>query len=225
MDHIITKYDIDKLIKFSNQLGTFNILLSRRSNKFRMLYKVICIVSIILFLFCVFDLYYLYKNEVSKTMLTLTFIIIIIDITLFSILLKNKYKMMSYVQQFRKFKLKNYFKDYSDFNLKIIVELLQKRIDKSKFDMWKMIIIIGTLIYPVWEYYINIWLDKSEINSILFGIIARAMIILFCIIILYIINIPINYVVCYKKRNIENIIFILKYIIHEREEYEKFINR
>lgn len=225
MKHIITEYDINKLIKFTNQLGTLNILLPKETGKIKMIFILSCILCAVLVVLCIIDIYCLLKNDVSAIMITLTISVITIVFVLFAFLQKNNNKKMEYVQQFRKLKLKNYFKNYSSFDLEIVVELLQKKIDNTRFDTWKMIIIIGTLIYPIWEYYITVWLNKSEINDILFEIITRAIIIVFGIIVLYFINIPINYILCSRKRRIENIIFILKYIINERKMYEKDIKR
>lgn len=75
--------------------------------------------------------------------------------------------------------------------------------------------IIGTLLFPVWETIVSSW--TKDIRSVITAteVFARVIVILFVISLLYILSLPLNHLLSFRERKIDNIIFLTKYIMEE----------
>lgn len=129
------------------------------------------------------------------------------------------------IQHIRLKVLKKYYK-HKNFNtkeIKIINELLERKMARIEKQKVTVIIILGTLVLPIWEIFLDYYFDEFtmlKMKNFIIVLIMLSFIILFFIrmfnrtLYLYEENI-------YIRNNIsiiENIIYLNKYIIQEREE-------
>ena len=122
----------------------------------------------------------------------------------------------------RKVKLSNYYseKNYSDVELMFLVKLLQKKLDKNKTNIWYMFLVIGSLLFPVWNTFIERWLRDTPSMTIFFSIMVRVLAIAIVIPFVYLFSIPVNYVLTFNQRIAENIVYLTQFILSERGHNE-----
>lgn len=128
------------------------------------------------------------------------------------------------IQDIRFKLLKIYYdnKSYSSKEVKIVNQLLEKRIEKIEKQKITILVVIGAMILPIWDIFIELYFNEFSSEKVL-GFILFLLI--FSTIILFIIRL-LNKTLCLYEENfyikdniaiIENLIYLNSYIIQEKE--------
>lgn len=213
MKRIIGERDIKELLSFTDSnLSTYNLLY--KNSKMKIKYFSMLFSTFVTICLCVIDIYMLYYDLFAVSIILLNIVSISGLFTLFINLKKYREKMFNHIQLKRVNYLKKYYlkKKYTCYELNIIINILNEKVNKNKKDIWGLIVILGALLLPLWSGYVEKYATNFNTVSILIYIMTRAIIISFLIIIVYFLSVPINYVLTFRQRKIENIIFLTKYI-------------
>lgn len=221
MKRVITDKDICDIIKYAKEnLGTYRILYKPCGKGVQ--YFLMIFMGIVMLITCIYDLYAIYTGKYTNLMIAINLIDLITLWIIYNDLKKFRMKMANHVQYKRKVKLSNYYseKNYSDVELMFLVKLLQKKLDKNKTNIWYMFLVIGSLLFPVWNTFIERWLHDTPSMTIFFSIMVRVLAIAIVIPFVYLFSIPVNYVLTFNQRIAENIVYLTQFILSERGHNE-----
>lgn len=216
---IVTEKDVKDLLKFANRyMRTYSFLYPKSKLYYRLLIFLALTIIIIGGISC-FLVYK--KNPFCNELLIVTLVVCTITTILFDKYRKLELYRRPYTQGKRLKMLRRFYfyKGYNDFQLRCLISILEKKLsDNTNLNMS---VILGILLLPIWENYVSYIYDKIlmgvDINKIIISLFLRFIIILISIWCIAIINYIINYILSWRRRKIENIIYITQYIIHDKE--------
>lgn len=222
---IINNTDINNLILFSKKnLGIYK-LVYKEYNKLYWLSLIGTFISIFLLIIYILLVISHINNFLEKLCGISCLVICLCTCVLLKYIDKIAKSKHLKIQNVRFKLLKKYYHDsnYNINDIKIINEQLEKRIAKIEKQKVTILIVIGTMILPTWDIFIQYYFNKfSSIQIIKFIIFCF----IFSLVILSLIRVCNKTLYLYeenfyKKNNIaliENLIYLNKYIIQEKEE-------
>lgn len=220
---LITEKDVKEVLKFAcRNMNNYVLLYARHKVLFASL--VLCALLIVI-LGIVSVCFVLQKNKFSNIILIITLSLSFATAIIFNRLYKLKFLMTPYLQNLRLKKLRRYYrvKGYTQIELECLISLLGQK--EYKGSSLNFSVILGILLLPIWENYVAYLyekiLDGLDISKILIGFFLRLSIIAFAIWCLSSINFIFNYIFTYRRRRIDNIVYITRYIIYDESKNEK----
>lgn len=214
---LITEKDVNDLLKFA----------CRNMNNYVLLYAKHKILFALLILFALFVVilgiisvcFVLQKSKFSDILLIVTLGSSFVTAMIFNRLCKLKVLNTPHIQNLRLKKLRRYYKTkgYSKFEMKCLIRLLRQK--EYKGSSLNFSVILGFLLLPIWENYVSYLyekiLDGLDFSKILIGLFLRIFIIAIAIWCTFLINLTFNYIFTFRRRRIDNIIYITRYIIYD----------
>lgn len=215
-NNFVTEKDMKELLKFTNKnLGTYNLFYSKYKVHFLSLTIFTCltVIAIGLSLYCLYC-----KNQFIDIFSLCTLFFSLITGVLFENMRKKQYLWSYNIERKRLKILKNYYLDkgYNQFALECLIDLLQREL--SIGINLNISVILGILLLPIWENYISYLYEKTldglQISKVIIALFLRFLLILFAVWCISIIEFIIDYIYKFRRRKIENIIYITRYIIY-----------
>lgn len=137
---------------------------------------------------------------------------------------KTKYKHLK-IQENRFKLLKKYYNDenYNVKDIKIINQQLEKRIEKIKRQKITILVVIGGMVLPMWEVFVQSYFYEFSVTKMIDFFIILIILSVIILIIIRFFNKALylyeeNFYIKNNIAIIENLIYLNKYIIQEKEE-------
>lgn len=222
---IINNTEVNNLIFFAkNNLGIYKLVYKEKKNIYYL--SIISVVINIFMLIIYILLIALHINDFWEKIYggCCIFTCLCSLILLKYIKSKTEYKHLK-IQESRFKLLKKYYNDknYNIKDIKIINQQLEKRIEKIERQKITILVVIGAMVLPIWDTFVQSYFSEiSYIKLVNFFI----FLIILSVVILLIIRFFSKALYLYEenfyiKNNvaiIENLIYLNKYIIQEKEE-------
>lgn len=216
MRRIISDIDINDLLRYADEnLGTYQ-LLYQPFGRTKSYLLMICF-GISMLLMCLYDLYVLITDTSSVEIVLINLCLIIPTTYCLIIIMRFRRKWYNHLQNKRLKLLKQYYceRRYSTFELEIISEYLQKRLDTKRYHIWGAFVFLGTLLFPTWNIFVEKWFEIHTPINVVIGIVIRAIMIIVLVLLTYLMSIPINHILTFKQRKIANLKYLTYYILHQ----------
>ena len=223
---IINKSDINDLILYAKKnLGIYQLVYKKEVNRIYFFSIILFFISVFLLLMCVLLICF----HKDKFFIIISGIFCLFTCFCTLILLRyidNKTKHTHLKIQYDRQKLlKKYYNDknYTSKEIKVINQQLEKRKDKIEKNKVTILVVIGVLILPVWDIFIQKYMkDFSLIRIVKFILFVFIFSIVVLLVIRFFNKILYRYEEFFYKTNntaiIENLIYLNEYIIQENEK-------
>lgn len=220
-NRIITQKDVQKLLEFAEKnMGSYLLFYSKRKKQ----YYILLVFSILIIVLCILDICLVYLNF-ARADIAIILTLGTIAFTFFRFKnLYNKYLKLETVIQRKRLKLlERYYleQNFSRYDLICLLKLLNKKVKRNS-DIG-ITVLLGTLLFPVWENYVSFQYGKglehiTEMTTNLFLRVIILMIIVGCV---WKLSTIIDYILRYRSRKIENIIYLTEHILYDTYKVQK----
>ena len=111
--------------------------------------------------------------------------------------------------------------NFSRYDLICLLKLLNKKVKRNS-DIG-ITVLLGTLLFPVWENYVSFQYDKGleHITEMTINLFLRVIILIIIVGCVWKLSTIIDYILRYRSRKIENIIYLTEHILYDTYKVQK----